>query len=239
MEQGRIFDTKEFAIYDGEGIRVTYFLQGCPLRCEWCHNPEGQLMGGGKIRSSCEIIEEIKGYASMWEHCAGGITFSGGEPLMQERFLSEVLDGIPDISKAIETSAIVPEEIFQRVISKVDFAYVDLKIFDEDLHMRYTGETNRLILKNIKWLAESRIPCTIRIPMIPGVSATEENYIQTAEFLKGLKKKLPVELLPYNTLTKAKYDALGRKYQISFDVNAPVCEDTEIFKDRKIPCRIL
>lgn len=239
METGRIFDTKEFAVYDGDGIRVTYFLQGCPLRCKWCHNPEGQYREGGKIRSSAEIIEEIKGYAAMWKDCAGGVTFSGGEPLMQEEFLVEVLEGIPEVSKAIETSAIVPEKIFRRVISKVDFAYVDLKIFDESLHIRYTGMTNRLILKNIRWIASSQIPCIIRIPMIPGVSATEKNYRQTAAFLAGLDRKLSVELLPYNTLTKAKYDAIGQKYDITFDEDAPVCRDTGIFKDRKIECRIL
>ena len=92
MKSGRIFDIKEFAVYDGAGIRVTYFLQGCPLRCEWCHNPEGQAMEGGKVRTSGKVIREILEYASLWQDCEGGVTFSGGEPLFQPEFLAECLD---------------------------------------------------------------------------------------------------------------------------------------------------
>ena len=139
MKSGRIFDTKEFAVYDGAGIRVTYFLQGCPMRCEWCHNPEGQAMVGGKVRTSGEVIREILDYASLWQDCEGGVTFSGGEPLMQAGFLLEIMEGIGNVSKAVETSAAVSKEIFRSVLNKVDFAYVDLKIYEETLHTRYTG----------------------------------------------------------------------------------------------------
>lgn len=239
METGRIFDTKEFAVYDGEGIRVTYFLQGCPLRCEWCHNPEGQLVEGGRTVRSIEIIDEIRDYAVMWKGCTGGVTFSGGEPLMQEAFLAEIMDGIGDVSKAIETSAAVRGQVFQNICRRADFVYVDLKLMDEEQHRRYTGISNRLILDNIRWLAGTDIPCTVRIPMIPGVNATEENYRQTAEFLAGLPRKLPVELLPYNTLTRAKYDAIHKEYRISFDEEDAVCEDTQIFTRYGILCGIL
>lgn len=239
MKSGRIFDTKEFAVYDGDGIRVTYFLQGCPLRCQWCHNPEGQAVSGGKLRTSEEVIHEILDYASLWKECEGGVTFSGGEPLMQEDFLLEILEGIGRVPKAVETSAAVSKEIFKRVLNQVDTAYVDLKIYNQGLHRRYTGMGSRLILENIRWLAGTDIPCIIRVPMIPGVSATEENYRQTAAFLAGLPRKLPVELLPYNTLARAKYDAIGRAYCIQFSEEEPVCENVEIFHKYGIPCRIL
>ncbi len=239
MKSGRIFDTKEFAVYDGAGIRVTYFLQGCPMRCEWCHNPEGQAMVGGKVRTSGEVIREILDYASLWQDCEGGVTFSGGEPLMQAGFLLEIMEGIGNVSKAVETSAAVSKEIFRSVLNKVDFAYVDLKIYEETLHTRYTGVGNQLILENIRWLAETDIPCIIRIPMISGVSATEVNYRQTASFLAGLSRKLPVELLPYNTLTKAKYDAVGREYSIQFPEEGTVCDDVQIFRRCGLTCRIL
>lgn len=239
MKSGRVFDTKEFAVYDGDGIRVTYFLQGCPLRCEWCHNPEGQPMDGGRILSPKEMIDEIHSYARLWGDLGGGVTFSGGEPLMQEEFLSEVLDGIDGISKIIETCAAVPGRVFQKIVSRMDFVYVDLKLFDGHRHLQYTGMSNQQILENIRWLSKTEIPAVIRIPMIPEVSATQENYRQTAGFLSGLSRIFSVELLPYNTLTKAKYDAVNRDYRIHFDERGDVCEDTEIFTREDIPCRIL
>lgn len=196
-------------------------------------------MAGGRLRSSEEVIREIQGYASLWKGCVGGVTFSGGEPLLQEAFLAEILDGIGKISKAIETSAAVPCRTFRSIVSRVDLAYVDLKLIDERQHVRYTGMSNRLILENIRWLSETQIPTVIRIPMIPGVNATEENYRQTAEFLAGLPRRFKVELLPYNTLTKAKYDAIKREYVIHFDEKGSVCEETQIFTQYGIQCRIL
>lgn len=239
MQSARIFDVKEFAVYDGAGIRVTYFLQGCPLRCEWCHNPEGQEMTGGRVASAREIIDEIKGYAGLWETAEGGVTFSGGEPLCQPDFLVKVMENIKGISKIIETSASVPIQTFQRVLKYVDMAYVDMKIFDEQQHIRYTGVSNRLIKENIRWLASTHIPFVIRIPLIPGVSDTQDNFRDTAEFVEKLPRKIPVELLPYNTLTKAKYDAVGRDYVISFDPEKPLNRNLKEFTDRGIVVRIM
>lgn len=140
---------------------------------------------------------------------------------MQAGFLLEILEGIGNVSKAVETSAAVSKEIFQSVLNRVDFAYVDLKIYDEVLHMRYTGLGNQLILENIRWLADTDIPCIIRIPMIPGVSATEVNYRQTASFLADLPRKLPLELLPYNTLTKPNMTRLGGSTAFNFRKKGP------------------
>lgn len=239
MKLGRIFDIKEFAVYDGEGIRVTYFLQGCPLRCEWCHNPEGQSFSEGWSISSKELIEDIKKYEEIWKICGGGVTFSGGEPMCQSEFLLNVIAGLQGISITIETSAAVMPEIFQKIALKVDFLYVDLKVFDEEIHRRYTGKSNRQIKENIKWLAGTDIPFVIRIPMIPGVSDTENNYKKTAEFIAGLKIDAKVELLPYNTMTKAKYDAIKREYMISFDPEKRLNQNLKEFIDKGISCRIL
>lgn len=196
-------------------------------------------MEGGCIREAQDVIREIQSYAAMWEEGGGGVTFSGGEPLLQKEFLTEVLEGLRGIPAAVETSAAVPGDLFQSIIKKVDHVYVDLKIFEEKLHVQYTGCSNRQILENICWLAQTEIPCTIRIPMIPQVSATEKNYKETAAFLKGLARKLPVELLPYNTMAKAKYDKLGYPYNIRFDPEAPAEQNLIPFQKEHILCRIL
>lgn len=239
MVAGRIFDIKEFAVYDGPGVRVTYFLQGCPLKCEWCHNPEGQSWTGGRKISSEKVIADIKKYQDIWGNCNGGVTFSGGEPMCQPDFLIEILKGTEGISRVIETSAAVTGEIFRKISCLAEFLYIDLKLCDEEQHIRYTGVSNKEIKNNIRWLAETDIPFVIRIPMIPGVSDTEENYRLSAEFISGLRRKTAVELLPYNTLTKAKYDAIRRKYNISFDPGRPLNRDLKAFEIRGIPCRIL
>lgn len=281
MEKGVVFDIKEFAVFDGPGIRQTVFLKGCPLRCSWCHNPEGQEMTPqlmvrtascircGRCRQVCErkecivcgdcipecpvharsisgremtareLVTAIRKDSDYYKRCGGGVTFSGGEPLMQADFLTEVLKQIPDIHRAIETSGYAAEETFRRVLSHLDYIMMDCKLFDSVLHKKYTGVDNTLILKNIKTLCKENYPFVIRIPVIPGVNDNEENYRHTAEWLAGANALEKVEFLPYHKTAGAKYGMIGKQYQPGFHTEEKVWISQEIFAEYGIRSEIL
>ena len=262
---GMIFDIKEMAVHDGPGLRTTVFLKGCPLRCVWCHNPEGlsrerQLYvrqngctGCGLCRRGCshpdcqpfgrclhvcpqglvsvsgrelspeQLARRILRSAAMFGNAKddnlGGVTFSGGEPLMQGSFVLEVVDelarlceerGSDRIHCAIETSGYADPEIFRRVIGAMDFVYMDLKLADEELHRKYTGVSNRLILNNLEILRSSGVACTIRTPLIPGITDGADNV----EAIRRLAGELPLEFLDYNPMAGAKYPALGMEFPL-------------------------
>ena len=277
---GIIFDIKEFSVFDGPGIRQTVFFKGCPLRCSWCHNPEGlsvlpQLMvskgactdcgrcravcpGGnctacGKCVMACPSnVRRIAGEpmtaealarvilkdADYYRRYGGGVTFSGGEPLLQSAFLLEVLSLVPDVHCAIETSGYAQPDVFESVIQKMQYVMMDLKLMDDEAHRKYTGVSNGRILHNARTLIQSGIPCRIRIPLIPGVNDTEENLRAAAAFIAGLGK-VPVELLPYHKTAGAKYEMVGQTYQPMFDPEQAVETHQDLFTSYGLECSVL
>lgn len=248
---GLIFDIKEFAVHDGEGIRTTVFFKGCPLRCVWCHNPEGLspkkelyqkfngCLGCGLCRIPCDheeckvvgrclhicpknlvsvagvewdakaLADKLLTHKAFFDTMGGGITLSGGEPLLQADFCVELLTLLKgQVHTAIETSGYARAEDFKRVISLCDFVYMDIKLSDAEQHKKYTGVDNLQILQNAEYLKNSGIPHTFRTPMIPDITDTEEN-------LNGIEKIVgdsKWEKLPYNTLAGAKYASVGRGF---------------------------
>lgn len=272
---GTVFDIKEFALHDGRGMRTTVFLKGCPLRCVWCHNPEGlnfeieaardteKCTGCGLCQKSCSH-EECRGFGVCLKRCPGnfvrsigreytprqlaqqllknesflkkgGVTFSGGEPLGQAEFIWDTLEYLGDISTAIETCGFVSEKIFRQAIEKFDDIFIDIKHIDAEQHRRLTGQSNERILQNLRQLIESSKPFTVRVPLIPGLTDTDENLNGIAEFLVSAKH-VRVELLPYNPMTGAKYKAIGRQYTPCFEEKKAVCKNTAAFTARNIPC---
>lgn len=164
----------------------------------------------------------------------GGVTFSGGEPLLQAGFIMETADLLPGIHLAIETSAHVSREVFRKAVSRMDEVYTDLKLIDPALHKRWTGVRNDLILGNLRWLMETGRVFTVRVPLIPGVTDTAENLSGIASFLEPGRKALRVELIPYNPMTGAKYRSVGRDYKPAFDERKPLRKDLTPFRERRI-----
>lgn len=233
---GTIFDLKKYAIHDGPGIRTTVFFKGCPLACRWCHNPEAlnpepEPVDPDRIRirkyvtdPSSDgtigydvrpgyILEEIERDRIFYEQSGGGVTFSGGEPLMQLEFLEALLEGCRDagIRTAVDTSGYAPREAFGRIIDTVDLFLYDLKLIDAAEHVEYTGISNELILENFVWLVNQDSKVVPRIPLIPGVTDTTDNLQRIAGFISGLEGIDEVSLLPYNTIAEDKFE----RYQIS------------------------
>lgn len=230
MKNGMIFSIEEFAIHDGPGIRTTIFLKGCPLRCTWCHNPEGispkpqkmkkngQIVTSGYEISPEELANQILRNKDIYAMNRGGVTFTGGEPLLQSDFLMAVLDLIgPAVHTAIETSGYASTDIFKRVTQKVDLVMMDVKHTDPVVHKKYTGVENDIILANLDYLCSSTTKFIIRIPLIPGVNDSEENMLNIAELIQNAKSMIRVELLPYNQVAGAKYPMIGQTFTPLFD----------------------
>ena len=241
-----VFDIKRYAINDGPGIRTTIFMKGCPLRCVWCHNPEGlspepQLMFRKAACRHCGLCRrpcghpECRPFGRCLHICpegalsvtgeeitpaalaarlrrslpmADGVTFSGGEPLLQADFLQAVLDELEGVPCALETCGWAPRETFLAAARRMELVYLDIKLADPALHERYTGVSNAPILANLAVLREGGIPAVIRTPLIPGITDTRENL----DAIRALIGDLPWEQLPYNALAGAKYEMLGMEY---------------------------
>jgi pyruvate formate lyase activating enzyme len=217
--RGCIFDIQHASFVDGPGMRSVVFLKGCPLRCLWCHNPEGirsapePLRRGseaiewcGREVSAQEIIEEITGEADYYAATGGGLTVSGGEPLFQPAFAEALLAGAHarGIHTCLDTSGCAPRKTFERVLPFTDLVLFDYKATGTALHNKLTGATPSIILKNLKLLRERRIPVILRCPMVPGVNDTEVHF----EAMACLAAKNPnirqVDILPYHPWGRGK-----------------------------------
>ncbi len=250
MESGIIFDIKEFAVHDGPGIRTTVFLKGCPLRCMWCQNPEGispdpQVMTSvvgertvGERYTSSQLADLLNSQADILRSNEGGVTFSGGEPLMQAAFVAEVIDKLDNLHTLLDTSGYATEQDFRLLAGKVDLIHFDLKIIDPDAHRHYTGVANEPILRNLKTLADIGTPFYIRVPLVPGVTDTDENLTAIARAAAGLAGLIRVDLLPYNKAAGGKYEPAGMKFTVDYDESQPVNANTAPFEKLAVPVRV-
>lgn len=267
----KIFDIKRYAINDGPGIRTTIFMKGCPLRCVWCHNPEGWTTGVQKLykKTKCigcrscveacpqhaieltpdgirptgneclmcgrcaeecpttalelcgreweldDLMVEIEKERVIMEDSGGGVTICGGEPLMHPSdtlcLLQEL--GRRGFHRTVDTTLYASREVVMSVAEACELFLVDLKLMDSDLHRLYTGVPNEQILSNLTWLAEAGRDFFVRIPLIEGINADEQNIEQTACFLSRLSgQRHTVNLLPYHDVGKDKHRRMWSHY---------------------------
>jgi pyruvate formate lyase activating enzyme len=250
MQKGIVFDLKEFAVHDGPGIRTTVFLKGCPLSCMWCHNPEGQAcepqeMGSPSGRriagveyTSTQLAALLNRQAPIFQKNEGGVTFSGGEPLLQAEFIAEVIDQLDRVHILLDTSGFGTEDDLRLLIPRLNMVYYDIKLVNSQAHLTYTGVDNQPILQNLQILNESELPIVIRVPLVPGVTDTDENFQQIAQLVKNMPALLGVDLLPYNRQAGAKYPAVGMQFQPTYDENQVVHTNMAIFQDAGIKVTI-
>ena len=294
--EGLIFDIQRFSIHDGPGIRTTVFMQGCNLRCFWCHNPESQAMGpqiqffpdkcvgcancvracthnaqlllGGQrlyVRDFCQtcgrcveecfaealvikakkmtveqVLAEVEKDRDYYDASKGGVTFSGGEPLLQRDFLRALLRAckLKGLRTAVDTAANVPWAALEQVLPYTDIFLVDVKAHDEKLHQQGTGVGNRLILENLARLTHGRAEVWVRIPVIPGYNDDPAELAAIADMLYELKGLWRVELLPFHHLGAGKYESLGLRYACAgLSTPSPdfMQDVAQTFADRGLP----
>lgn len=270
MECAMVFNVQKYSVHDGPGIRTTVFLKGCPLRCQWCANPESnervpQLLyypdkcagclqcvsvcpGGaivlqdgkllfdrmrctdclqcaavcrygarkrsGEERTTEEIWQDVIKDRIFYETSGGGVTFSGGEPLLWPAFVAELGRRLKNegINTAVETCGYFPPEHYEAVKDCIDYILFDLKLMDSEKHDRYCGAPNDVVLENFKRIARSR-DVIVRMPVIPAINDNAGNLEAMVRFLEPYRGHVAkIHLLPYHNLGLSKYDALQRSY---------------------------
>ena len=219
--QGNIHSIETFRSLEGPGIRFVIFLKGCPLRCLYCHNPDTWATPGGELRSADSILEQALRYRSYWGD-EGGITVSGGEPLLQIEFLTELFTKAKEkgISTCIDTSGspFTREEPFfskfQELMKVTDLVMLDIKHIDDEQHKILTGQTNKNILDMARYLSDTGKPVWIRHVLVPERSDKDEYLHRLHDFIETLDNVEKVEVLPYHTLGVYKWKELGIPYQL-------------------------
>lgn len=268
MESGLIFNVQRYSLQDGPGIRTTVFLKGCPLRCWWCHNPEGQspeaeviVLDGrcvrcGECHKACpedrgrvegqerlgagarcircgacvaacptgarqmvgrrmtadEVLAEVLRDGVFYEESGGGVTFSGGEPLMQPTFLMALLAACRarGIRTAVDTSGYAPREDLLATAALADLVLYDLKTVDDARHRRYTGVSNETILDNLQALGRSHGNIWVRVPLVPGFNDGADELEALARFTAAIPGVRQLNLLPYHRTGAHKWAGLGK-----------------------------
>mgnify|MGYP000871470520 CR=1 FL=1 len=248
--QGIVFDITEFAVHDGPGLRTTVFLKGCPLRCAWCHNPEGlsaepQVLssaGGsrlaGRVYEAEELAELLRRQAPLLHGSGGGVTFSGGEPLAQAAFVAEVIDRLDGLHTVLDTSGQAEAAAFDLVARRCHLVYFDLKLVDPEAHRQWTGADNSAILANLRRLPALGVPFVLRVPLVPTVTDTSANLSAIAALAATLDGLQRVDLLPYNRAAGGKYPACGLDFAPDYPEDQPVNADTTAFAALGIPVRV-
>lgn len=221
MIEGRIHSTESFGSVDGPGIRFVIFVQGCALRCKYCHNPDTWDTAGGELKSADELLDTAERYRSYWGS-EGGITVSGGEPLLQIDFLLELFRKAKKrgIHTCIDTAGqpFTREEPFfskfKELCDYTDLFIVDIKHIDESAHIKLTGRRNNNILDMFRYLSEIDQPIWVRHVLVPTLTDDDEYLKRTGEFIDTLSNVKRVEVLPYHSFGVYKWEKLSIPYSL-------------------------
>lgn len=218
MLKGRIHSTESFGTVDGPGIRFVVFMQGCPLRCKYCHNPDTWSFDGGTETTVEELLRQYDSCKEFYRE--GGITVTGGEPLMQIEFVTALFEAAKErgIHTCLDTSGITFSEAsrpdFDRLIKHVDLVLLDIKHIDDAQHTELTTQSNRSVLAFAEYLAENGVPMWIRHVVVPDITTDEEPLYRLGRFIGGLRSVKALDVLPYHVMGVSKYEKLGLPYPL-------------------------
>ena len=231
--QGHIHQLESFGCADGPGSRFIIFFSGCPFRCLYCHNPDTWEMNSGKLYTADELLDEAEDCRDFWGK-KGGITVSGGEPLAQIDFLTELFAKAKErnINTCIDTAGgpFKKEgewfQKFKKLMAVTDILLVDIKHINEEEHKKLTGCTGKNVREMFSYLNEIKKPIWIRHVLVPGITDNDEYLTQTRDFIRTLNNVERVEVLPYHGLAETKYNDLGIDYVLK-DTESPSQERVE------------
>ena len=213
MIKGKIHSIQSLGTVDGPGVRFVVFMQGCPLRCKCCHNPDTWEFEGGTIYFPDEIVEKATHYREYFGS-NGGITVSGGEPLCQAEFVTEVFELChkEGINTCLDTSGVILNDSVKNLLSKTDRVLLDYKYTTDDLYRENVGCELSVISDFLKYLNEINMPTTLRQVIIPTVNDNEENIIKLKSIVDTYKIIDKVELLPFRKICQTKYDNMKLEF---------------------------
>lgn len=238
MTKGRIHSLESFGTVDGPGTRFVVFVQGCPMRCAYCHNPDTWAMTGGTMMEPAEIIEQYERNRPFYKD--GGLTVTGGEPLMQIDFLIDLftLAKEKDIHTCIDTSGIAFKPGNTALIKKLDklmtltnLVMLDIKHIDPEKHKELTQQPNDGILAFAAYLNEKQIPMWIRHVVVPGITDDDEYLYKLGQFIGKFTNLKALDVLPYHTMGEKKYENLGIPYKLH---GVPAMGQKEVIEKKKV-----
>ncbi|MEO1396142.1 MAG: pyruvate formate-lyase-activating protein [Cyanobacteria bacterium J06634_5] len=216
FNQGRIHSVETCGTVDGPGIRFVIFTQGCLLRCQYCHNPDTRDLKGGKLVTVDELIEEIARYRTYMQASGGGVTISGGEPLLQPEFVREIFRRcqLLGIHTTLDTSGFPDFKRSQPVLDHTDLVLLDIKSFDPHTYHRLTSVSIEPTLHFAGYLSSLGKPMWVRFVLVPGLTDDVDNIVGIAKFVKSLKSVEKVEVLPFHQMGQYKWEAMGYDYPL-------------------------
>lgn len=235
---GKIHSIESFGTVDGPGLRFVVFFQGCPLRCQYCHNPDTWEVNAGKEMTVDEILKEFEKNISFYKD--GGITVTGGEPLLQIDFLTELFEKAHEknIHTCIDTSGITfnkknPDVIkkFDRLMAVTDLVMLDIKHINTKEHKTLTGKSNDRVFDFCEYLESYHIPLWVRHVLIPGITNNETYLRQLGDYIGGLTNVKALDVLPYHTMGENKYKEMGLEYPLA---GVPAMDKADAVKAQKI-----
>ncbi|WP_302337924.1 pyruvate formate-lyase-activating protein [uncultured Ruminococcus sp.] len=234
--EGHIHSTESFGTVDGPGIRFVVFFQGCPMRCLYCHNPDTWTVGGGdqNLRSVESLLKEYDGIKEFLHD--GGITATGGEPLLQMPFLTELFEAAKKkgIHTCLDSCGVTFRQErraeFDRLMAATDLVMLDIKHIDDAEHQKLTGQSNKHILEFAEYLKEKNVPVWIRHVVVPTITLNDEYLYRLGYFIGGLDNLKALDVLPYHTMGEVKYQNLGIDYPLK-GIPAATKEEAEHAKE--------
>ena len=209
----KVHSYESMGTYDGPGLRLVVFLQGCPFRCLYCANPDTIPFEGGEPTEAEDIVKRAVSQKPFFGR-RGGVTFSGGEPTAQAKELAALVDRLHEegINVCIDTNGGIWNPHVEELISKTDLVLLDCKQFNDSRHEALTGRSNTQTLKTARWLEDNGKPFWLRYVLVPGISDFEEDIRALGEHFRNFRMLQRVEILPYHTLGVHKYESLGQEY---------------------------
>lgn len=230
-KKARIHSIETFGALDGPGIRYVLFMQGCPLRCAYCHNPDTWHPNGGRLITLSEVFDDILRYRNFISH--GGVTLSGGEPLLQADFCEALLDFCHEnhIHTAIDTAGSLPLSQCGSAVDAADLILLDIKALDNELHRKITGRGNENCLALLRRREETGKPVWIRHVLVPGLTLFEPLLDKLACYLEDYHCIQKVELLPFHKMGEYKWERLSAAYSLK---NTPVPTADELARAKQI-----
>lgn len=226
---GKIHSIETFGTVDGPGIRFVIFMQGCTLKCKYCHNRDTWPIKSGNSTSTDELIKEILKYKSYIDTSGGGVTVSGGEPLIQAEFITELFKELKNlgIHTALDTSGALPiSDQIKELLKYTDLVLLDIKHINPEKCVNLTGYSNKNTLEFAKYLSNINLPVWIRQVLVPGYTDDKFDLLDLKKFIDTLSNVEKVELLPYHNLGKFKWDEIGVPYELE-NVDSPSNEDIQ------------
>lgn len=238
MTKGYVHSTESMGTVDGPGIRFVVFMQGCPMRCLYCHNPDTWEVGRGQEKTVKEIIDKYNRYRAYLKD--GGITVTGGEPLLQIDFVTELFEEArrQGIHTCLDTSGNVFSrtnqamlEKFDRLLKVTNLVMLDIKHMDNEKHRELTGKANTNILDFARYLQEKQVETWIRHVVVPGYTYDTEELLALGRFIGTLDNVKAIDVLPYHTMGRAKYAKLGIDYPLG---DTPALTKEQAMKARQV-----